>query len=187
VRVEDQVDVVADGEAQPLGRLDRPDDRGLWIPVREGVVVERGERAEAERSEPLLPPAEGILGQFLRGVSGQVAVDPHPLARRPAEEVVNGNAEPLPLEVPERNVDPGDRAHDHLSGRPECAANHLAPPVLDPRRVLPDQQVAEVVEDAEHAASATGEARLADPCQPLVGADEHDEHGVVVARTHAHG
>ena len=53
--------------------------------------------------------------------------------------------------------------------------------------ILADQQLAEVVEDAEHPATAAGETRLADARQPLVGADEHDEHGVVVTPAHAHG
>ena len=139
VRVEDQVDVVADRAAQRLRRLDRLDDRGLGIPVPERVVVERGERAEAQRGESLLSPAKRVLRQLGRGGSRQVAVDPHPLARRAAEEVVDRDAEPLPLEIPEGDVDPGDRAHDHLPGRPERAPYQLAPPVLDPRRVLPDQ------------------------------------------------
>ena len=53
-------------------------------------------------------------------------------------------------------------------------------------RVLADEQLAEVVEDAEHAAAPAREARLADARQPLVGADEDDDHRVVVARTDAH-
>jgi hypothetical protein len=59
--------------------------------------------------------------------------------------------------------------------------------VLDLRRILTDQQLAEVVEDPEHAAPTPGEARFSDTRQPFVGADEHDDHRVVVARTHAHG
>ncbi len=162
VRVEEQVDVVADREPQRLRRLDRLHDRRLRIPVRQRVLVERGERAVAERRESLLEEPVRILDQLLRGVAGEMPVDAHPLARRAAEEVVDRDAEPLPLEIPERDVDPGDRAHDHLPGRPERAAHHLAPPVLDLRRVLPDEQVAEVVEDPEHAPPAPAEARLAD-------------------------
>jgi hypothetical protein len=59
--------------------------------------------------------------------------------------------------------------------------------VLDPGRVLPDQQVAEVVQDAEHPSSAPGQAGLADAGQSRVRADEHEDHGVVVPFTHAHG
>ncbi len=187
VRVEDQVDLVAERVPQRLRRRDRPDDRRLRIPVRERVVVERGERAVAERGEALLAPAQCVLHQRLRAFPRHVAVDAHPLARRATEEVVDRDAEPLALEIPERDVDPGDRAHDHLPRRPERAADHLAPPVLDLARVLADEQLGEVVEDAEDAASLTGQARLADARQPLVGADEHDDHRVLVARPHAHG
>ena len=51
----------------------------------------------------------------------------------------------------------------------------------------PTSSSREVVEDAEHAAAPPAEARLADPRQPLVGADEHDDHRVVVTRANAHG
>jgi hypothetical protein len=151
------------------------------------VVVERGERAEPQRGEALLLPAQRVLHQRLGRVSRHVAIDAHLLAGRAAEEVVDRNAETLPLQIPERDVDPGDRAHDHLPGRPEGAAHHLAPPVLDLPGVLPDQEVAEVVEDAEHATPAPTEARLADARQPLVGADEHDDDRIVVALADAHG
>ena len=151
------------------------------------MVVEGGERAEPQRGEALLAPAERVLRQLLRGGSGQVAVDAHPLARRPAEQVVDRHAEPLALQIPQREVDPGDRAHDHLPGRPERAAGELAPPVLDPRRVLPDQQLAEVVEDAEHAAPRP--ARLASPMpvSPSSVRTSTMMHGVVVTRADAHG
>jgi hypothetical protein len=59
--------------------------------------------------------------------------------------------------------------------------------VLDLPWVLPDQQLLEVVEDAEHAPAAPGEARFPDARQPFVGADEHDDHGVLVAWPDAHG
>ena len=187
MRVEEQVDVVAEREAQRLRRLDRPDDRGLRIPVRERVLVERRERPEAERGEALLAEAERVVDELLGRVPDQVPVDAHAVTGRAAEEVVHRDAEPLALEIPERDVDSRDGAHDHLAGRPERAAHHLAPPVLDLRRILADEQLPEVVEDADHAAAAPGEARLADPGQPLVRAHEHEDHGVLVARADAHG
>src|SRR5215207_10189699 len=114
-----------------------------------------------------------------------MAVDAHPLARQAPEEVIDRSTEPLPLEVPERDVDPGDGTHDHLTDRPERAAHELAPPVLDLPRVLPNQQLLEVVEDAEHTQAAPSEARFPDARQPFVGADEHDDDGVLVARPDA--
>ena len=44
----------------------------------------------------------------------------------------------------------------------------------------------EVVEDPEHSAPLSGEARLADPRQALVGAHEDEDHREVVAGTDAH-
>ena len=54
--------------------------------------------------------------------------------------------------------------------------------MLDPARVLADEQLGEVVEDPEHAAAPAREARLADPRQALVGAHEDDDHRIVVPR-----
>jgi hypothetical protein len=114
-------------------------------------------------------------------------VDADSLTRRAAEELVDRDAEPLALEIPERDVDAGNGAHDHLPGRPEGAAHELRPPVLDPRGILSHEELGAVVEDAEHAAPLSGQAGLADARQPLVGADENDDDGVVVAAAHAHG
>ena len=186
VGVEQEVDSVTEGHAKCLGRRDRPDDRGLRIPLPETSLVERRERPEAEGGEAELLPAEAVLDELLGGGTREMPVDPDALTRRAAEEVVDRCSEPLPLEIPERDVDPGDGAHDHLAGRPERAPHHLAPPVLDPAGILADEQLLEVVEDAEHAATPAGEARLADSRQALVGPDENDDHRVVVARTDAH-
>ena len=106
----------------------------------------------------------------------QVDVDADAVARRPAEQRRDRHAERLALQIPQRDVDPGDGAHDHLAVRPERAAHHLAPPVLDLARVLPDEQLGEVVEHAEHRAPLPGQARLADAREALVGADEDDDH-----------
>ena len=137
VGVEDQVDRISESRAQQLGGSDRLDDRCLRIPVRQRMVAERSERSEAKRREPPLLPPERILEQLLGRGSCEVAVHACPLPGGAAQEVVDGHTEPLPLEFPERDVDPRDGAHDHLPGRPERAAHHLAPPMLDPRRVLP--------------------------------------------------
>jgi hypothetical protein len=55
VGVEDQVDPVAEGLAQRLRSGDRLDDAPLRVPPGQAAVVERGERAEPERGETLLP------------------------------------------------------------------------------------------------------------------------------------
>jgi hypothetical protein len=183
---EEEVDLVAERVPQRLGRRDRLHDRALRVPLREPALVERRERSIPERGEAPLAPVVRVLDELLRRVADEMPVDANPLPRRAAEEVVHGHAEALPLQIPERDVDAGDGAHDHLAGRPEGAARHLAPPVLDPGRILADEQLGEMVEDAEHAATAAPEARLADSRQPLVGADENEDDRGVVASADAH-
>jgi hypothetical protein len=48
--------------------------------------------------------------------------------------------------------------------------------MLDAGRILADQQLAGVVDNAKHATAATAQARFPDARDPLVGADEHDHH-----------
>ncbi len=176
VRVEEQVDVVAERVPERLGALERGHDRRLRVPARE-----RGaEHPVAERGEPLLLPAQRVLDQLLRVVPPEVDVDADPVAGRAAEEARDGNAERLAFQIPEGDVDARDGAHHDLAGRPEHPAHHLAPPVLDLPGILSHEELAEVVEDAEHAAPLPGEARLADAREPFVGADEHDDDGELV-------
>ena len=155
--------------------------------MRERVVVERGEGAVAERGEALLAPAQCVLHQRLRAFPRHMAVDAHALARRAAEEVVDGDAEPLPLRSQSAMSIPATALMI------TCPVDQNVPRTISLHqcsifaRVLADEQLGEVVEDAEDAAPLTGQARLADARQPLVGADEHDDHRVLVARPHTHG
>ena len=75
-----------------------------------------------------------------------VVVDPRLVAGLAAEQLVDRHAEVLARDVPERDVDGAERAHDRRAAEVARAVQVL-PVVLDPQRVLADQVVRELVDD----------------------------------------
>ena len=89
----------------------------------------------------------------------------------------------LAEDVPERDVDAADRgAADDAVAVPEVLAEHHLPEVLDPRRVLADEQLGEVLDRADDAARVPLERRLAPAVQAGLVGDDADEDPVAHAR-----
>ncbi len=65
---------------------------------------------------------------------------------RPAQQFVNGFAEDLAADVPQRHVDTRDRRTQHRAGAVEAVHVHGLPEVLHSHRILPDDGVAEVLD-----------------------------------------
>ena len=102
-----------------------------------------------------------------------VAVDQHPVAAAPAEQLVERHAGHLALDVPQRGVDSGDRAHRYRPAPPVGAAVEVLPDILDPLRVLADQAGDHVVGQVGGDRQFTPvERRVADPGDTLVGLDQ---------------
>ncbi len=106
-----------------------------------------------------------------------VAVGHHALAACPAQEIVDRQAGDLALDVPQRSVDRGDRAHRDRAAPPVRAAVQVLPGILDARRIPTDQRrnhvFGEVGGDGELAAV---ERRIADAGDAFVGLDlQRDE------------
>ena len=95
------------------------------------------------------------------------------VAHRPAPELVARHAVDLAEDVPQGDVDAGDRgAADDAVAVPEVLAVHHLPEVLDPRRVFADEQLREILDRADDGARVPLERRLAPAVQPgLVGED----------------
>ena len=79
-------------------------------------------------------------------------VDVDVVARRPAEELVDGNAERLRLEVEQRVLDPADRLLDHRARALARRAEEIPDDPLDRARVAPDDERGEILDDAGEAA-----------------------------------
>src|SRR4029450_1239374 len=107
------------------------------------------------------------------------AIEAHLVTDAPAPEPVAGDTVHLAEDVPERDVDP---AHRRAAGDavrvPEVLAEHHLPEVLDPGRVLADDQLGDVLDRADDGARVPLERRLAPAVQPRLVRDDADEHPV---------
>jgi hypothetical protein len=97
------------------------------------------------------------------------------LTREPAQELVHRHAQRLAADVPEREVDRALRVQLLARRRVEVGAVHELPEVLDPRRVLADDQARELL---DHVAAAA----LADAGEALVRLDRDDRVALVEGR-----
>ena len=169
-------------------------DAGLRMPDRREPLERhrRRHRHRLERREALLHHPGRELAEPLRLVAlvevlhlaaAEVPVEPHVVAHRPAPQLVAGDAVHLAEDVPERDVDPAHRRPaDDVVAVPEVLAEHHLPEVLDPRRVLADDQLGEILDRPHDRARVPLERRLAPAVEAgLVGDDPH-EHPVAHAR-----
>ena len=95
---------------------------------------------------------------------------------------MNRDAQRLPLDVPERDLDPGQRAEERGPAMPEGVPVGLLPEMLDPGRIGSEQQRFEVLDRPQHGVGLPAERGLAQPGQPIVGLDQDED---VVAPTGA--
>ena len=87
------------------------------------------------------------------------------LARRPAEQLVDGNAERLRLQVEQRVLDAADRLLDHRPGALPGRAEEIPDDPLDRARIAADDERREVFDDAREPARRAvrvGDLRPAD-------------------------
>ena len=129
-------------------------------------------RMERQPSVDQLPRLLDALRSGERAGRGEAL---HPLAAGAAQELVDRHAERLAEDVPEGDVDRRDGGADDLAALEVGAAVQRLPEVLDPARVLADQEAREVLEHPLHRQLAAGDAALADAADPLVGLDLDDE------------
>ena len=78
------------------------------------------------------------LDQLLFGLAKDVVVDPRLVADLASQQLVAGHAEVLAGDVPERDVDGAQRAHDRRAAKVRPAVQ-VVPVMLDAQRILPDQ------------------------------------------------
>ena len=108
VNLDQHVDPVADR----LAHHAHPLDRQLLLLARDPAAPATRHRVELQRREPALDDRLRARRQLLQRVHPRpaVGVDSQPIAQRPAEQLVHRHARPLAGQVPERLLDPTDRA-----------------------------------------------------------------------------
>ena len=104
--------------------------------------------------------------------AGGVPVGAQPVPGRPAQELVDRHPGELALDVPQRHVHGGDRGHRDRAAAPVRGPVQELPGVLDPVRVLADQQLRDVLLQIRgHGELAPVQGRVADPGHAVLGGD----------------
>ena len=105
-------------------------------------------------------------------VSGIVRVEDHLVPHLAAQQIIDRHAQRLALDVPQGDVDGRDGGREDALGREEAAPEEHLPDVFGSHRVLADEQRLEMLDGADHRKLATGQPRLADARDALVGVDD---------------
>jgi hypothetical protein len=92
-------------------------------------------------------------------------------------ELPDGHAERLAGDVPERELDPGDRHLRGPVGRLPRPPIHVDVVLLDGGRILPDQPLGEVLHEPDEPARDPIAPELAVAGEAVVGADRTEEPG----------
>ena len=143
--------------------------------VKPCSTIAAGELAEALRLVALV--------EVLHLAAAEVPVQPDVVSHGAAPQLVAGNAVHLAEDVPERDVDPAHRrAADDVVAVPEVLPEHHLPQVLDPRRVLADDQLGEVLDGAHDGACVPLERGLAPAVETGLVRQDADEDPVAHAR-----
>ncbi len=93
----------------------------------------------------------------------------------PAQEIIDRHAQSFALDVPQRDIDRRDGRHEDALGREKAAAHEQLPNMFDARRVLADQERLEMFDGTDHRHLASGNPRLTDAVNPLIGVDDHKQ------------
>lgn len=172
VHLHHQLGVRADGVPYRLDECDGlPRTLGvqLVVAVPERVDLQRPVAARHDLTRRRVVRLRGALG----GVPA-VRVRLHPVGHLPAEQLPDGHAEGLALDVPAGHLDDRDTGHDDLAGPPEVPVLHAPYEMLDRERVgTCDVVVLCLAEVADERVGVPEHPGLADTGQPLVGVDEH--------------
>ena len=152
----------------------------------------RRHRHRLEGGEALLHHAGGELAEALRLVAlvevlhlaaAEMPVEPDVVAHRAAPQLVAGDAVHLAEDVPERDVDAAHRgAADDPAAVPEMLAEHHLPEVLDPGRILADDEVGQVLDRPDDRPRVPLERGLAPAVETRLVREHPDEHPVAHAR-----
>src|SRR5690606_14782324 len=133
-------------------------------------------RAEADELPPL---GDALLCIFHHGIDAgvpratllHVAVAAGVVAGFTAEQLVGWHAERLAPQIPQRDVDGGDRRRVDMAAPEELPAPEGLPDVLDARGVHADELGFPGADEGLDGGFLAGDARLAETGEALVGID----------------
>ncbi|MND77620.1 hypothetical protein D3C80_693060 [compost metagenome] len=177
MQLEADIHFEADGLADPLDELGaRLHLRGMGAVMDAvGIVHQRIEMADGGKS--LLLAHLRLLDEFVGAASLDPGVKTDAVTHAAAEQLVDGYAQRLALDIPERHVDGGYRAVDRRT-RVVVGAQHHIPVPFDRRRVLPFQKPPEALDGGGGGIIMPPSAALAVADNALVSGDAHEQENV---------
>ena len=152
--------------AQGRHPFDRRIQLGVAVEEREFFACQHLDSVEALGGDFL-----GALDDIGRPVAADPAIDLHLVAQRSAQEGMDRLVQNLALDVPQRLVDPGQRAHVNGAAPVEAAAIQHRPMVLDGRRIFADQIIGQLGDAGSHGFGAALHHRLAPAGDAFIGLD----------------
>src|SRR3954469_13352004 len=146
--IDHNIDVVADGFTHfgntRLGGLDGLESFNRHG-RRDGHRLKRGEAFRHSLPGELAKLSrvvDGRVVEMLHFSAAQMTIEADKVANRPAPKFVAGNAVYLPEDVPEGDVDPGNRGRSHdPAAMPKMLSPHHLPKMLDSTRILSHEQL----------------------------------------------
>ena len=145
----------------------------VWDVAR---FIEEG-RQVTNGGEALLLGVNAALDKLLSRVAHDVVVDAGLVADLAAQQVVDGNAKVLAFDVPQRDVNGGDGAHDGRTTEMRGAVHHV-PMVLDQPRVFAHQVLAKLADSGFGGFQMAPGARLTESGDAFVGGNLDEEVAV---------
>src|SRR6478735_8760813 len=157
--IDHNIDVVADGFAHfgnaRLGGLDgleTLDRHGRW----DGHRLERCEAFRHRLPSKLAELPRVVDRRFVEMLhfsTAQMAVQADVVANRPSPKLVTRNAVYLPEDVPQGDVNSGNRRRSHNAAAvPKMLSPHHLPKMLDSTRILSNEQLRQIFDGSYHAA-----------------------------------
>ncbi len=145
------------------------------------------ERVPLDRAEPHLDRAgQGLLERVRAGDALRrrpvVAIDRDAVAAAAPQQFVDRHAQSLALDVPQRRLDPRDRAAVDDAGAPVAVAGDGPGVMLHRERVLPQQVMRDRAHRLDHCRPAPLDRGVADAADAGIGLDRDDDpvHPVAV-------
>ena len=124
-------------------------------------IVQAGDSAHFDRPQPVSLAAQGTSRNLFGTVAVDASVDLHAIPHFPAQQLVNRRAVVLALDIPQRLIDAGNRAHHHRAPAIESAAKQRLPNIFDLKRISPKQIIGHIFDSAAYRAGLPFNDRLA--------------------------
>ncbi len=108
----------------------------------------------------------------------------------PAQQLVYRNSKRFPMDVPQRLVEPCYRAGENRPAPVERTLGHDLPVILDAQRILPDEQLRQLLDGGAHSLGAAFDYGFTPADNPAVGLHPNkeptgrDEEGFYSANAH---